>query len=249
MPNVFAPHNVAMTRAGLLPALIATAMLSACTQTSDGRAVAGAGDDATATPAMSTESTRPPDTPPTSESAGAQPGPPTMGVAPTLPDTVPPNALVCQPVPAPGTATTVQIADPAAPRIVISLPTGWNASPRPTGATLTGPDGMSGDVEITETNLDPAAAFEKYADAIAALAPISSISLLPAENCGYSGQRMMGVLSGARLGSLTFADRVAHIWTNTKNYLVAIHVGTPTRMPGFDAATPVLLADYAITVP
>jgi hypothetical protein len=75
------------------------------------------------------------------------------------------------------------------------------------------------------------------------------VSVLPADDCGYSGQRMMGVLSGGAQGDQTFEDRVAHIWTNTKNYLVAIHVAAPEKTLAFDAATPVLVADYAITLP
>ena len=119
----------------------------------------------------------------------------------------------------------------------------------PTGVSLTGPDGMAGDVSITETALDPAAAFEKYTDDITASAPISSVSVLPAENCGYSGQRLMGVLSGGAQGKQTFEDRIGHVWTNTKNYLVAIHATAPSGTPAFDSATPVLTADYAITIP
>ena len=61
--------------------------------------------------------------------------------------------------------------------------------------------------------------------------------MLPAENCGYSGQRLMGVLSGGAQGKQTYEDRIAHVWTNTKDYLVAIHVTAPQGSPAFDAAT------------
>lgn len=230
--------------------MLATAMASACAETSDGRAVADEGDAAAPTAVTEmVEDRRTAQAPRTSDPTSAEPALPAMGVTPTLRETVPANALVCAPTQAPGTATPVEASDPAAPRIVVALPAGWNATPHPAGATLTGPDGSSGIVEISHTDLDPSAAFEKYADDIAALAPISSINVLPDENCGYSGQRLMGIVSGGPQGSQTFEDRVAHVWTNTKNYLVAIHVGAPGKTPSFDIATPVLLADFPITIP
>ncbi|TPG34682.1 hypothetical protein EAH80_12335 [Mycobacterium hodleri] len=139
--------------------------------------------------------------------------------------------------------------DADAPKIVVSLPEGWTAAPAPAGLSLTGPDGMSGAVDITETALDPATAFEKYSDDITASAPISSVSVLPAENCGYSGQRLMGVLSGGARGTENYEDRIAHVWTNTKDYLVVIHVAAAQGSPAFDAATSVLTGDFAITIP
>jgi hypothetical protein len=231
----------------MISAVVSVCALSGCAKTSDGRPVAGSASATTETAAETgtSESTS------TSTSTSNQPPPETstMGVAPTLRETVPPDALLCLPPPGTGTATSVQIGDPAAPRITVSLPAGWSAAPVPTGVSLTGPDGMAGEVSITETALDPAAAFEKYADDITASAPISSVSVLPGENCGYGGQRLMGVLSGGAQGKQTFEDRIGHVWTNTKNYLVAIHVTAPSGTPAFDAATPVLTADYAITIP
>jgi hypothetical protein len=222
----------------LISALVAVSAVSGCTKTSDGHPIAGPTGDATATATSATTS------------ASAQPDLSTMGVAPTMRETVPPNALLCLPPPAEaGTATPVLIGDPAAPRIVVSLPAGWSAAPSPAGVSLTGPDGTSGDVSIARTDLDPAAAFEKYADDVMASAPISSVSVLPAEICGYSGQRLMGELSGGAQGNETFEDRIAHIWTNTKNYLVTIHAAAPSGTPAFDAATAVLTADFAITIP
>jgi hypothetical protein len=227
----------------VISALVSVCALSGCAKTSDGRAVAGSAGAMTETAAGTGTSEAAP------TSTQTPPEMSTMGVAPTLRETVPPDALLCLPPPGPGTATSVQIGDPAAPRIVVSLPDGWSASPVPTGVSLTGPDGMAGEVSITETALDPAAAFEKYADDVTASAPISSVSVLPAENCGYSGQRLMGMLSGGAQGKQTFEDRIGHVWTNTKNYLVAIHVTAPSGTPAFDAATPVLTAEYAITIP
>ncbi|MDP9166408.1 MAG: hypothetical protein M3O32_10180, partial [Actinomycetota bacterium] len=84
---------------------------------------------------------------------------------------------------------------------------------------------------------------------VSALAPISSVSVLPAENCGYSGQRLMGVLSGGPQGKQNYEVRIVHVWTNTGDYLVVIHVAAPQGSPAFDSATATLTADFAITVP
>ncbi|MBJ7340486.1 hypothetical protein [Mycolicibacterium sp.] len=230
---------------GLAAAVIAVGVVGGCAETGDGRPVAEPRDSSTATTSMPRSSS-------TSEATATSVSPvefPTMGVTPTLRETIPPNALVCLPAAAPGTPATAQIGDAAAPKVVVSLPEAWTAAPGPTGLTLTGPDGMSGAVDITETALDPAAAFEKYSDDITASAPISSVSVLPAESCGFSGQRLMGVLSGGAQGKMTYEDRIAHVWTNTNDYLVVIHVAAPQGSPAFDAATSVLTADFAVTIP
>ena len=234
-----------MKLSGLLTAAVAVALLGGCAETSVGHPVADSSQASSATTTSTSTSTSPSST----TSTTSTPEFPTMGVVPTLPDTIPPNALICLPPPNPGAAATVQISDPAAPRIVMSLPEGWSAAPAPAGLTLTGPAGMSGAVTITETTLDPAAAFGKYADDITAAAPISSVSILPADHCGFSGQRLMGVLSGSAAGSQTYEDRIAHVWTNTKDYLVVIHVTAPQGSPAFDAAAAVLTADFAVTIP
>ena len=233
-----------MRRLVLVAAVISTIAVGGCAETSDGHPVAGPTDHQTATSTSST-STRTS----TSTTEPAPPEFPTMGVTPTLRDAVPPNALVCLPTPTPGTPATAQIGDAGAPRIVIAMPEGWTSAPAPQGLALTGPDGMSGAVEISQTDLDAAAAFEKYSDDLAAEAPISSISVLPAENCGYSGQRLMGVLSGGPQGKVSYEDRISHIWTNAKDYLVVIHVAAPQGSPAFDAATTAMTADFAITLP
>jgi hypothetical protein len=46
-----------------------------------------------------------------------------------------------------------------------------------------------------------------------------------------------------------FADRIAHIWTNTTNYLVTIHLEGPPDAPGFDAAKTALMQDFAVVIP
>jgi hypothetical protein len=225
----------------LAAAVVAAGTLSGCTEISDGHPVANStvarlATTSSATTAPSTSTSAPDDSP-------------AMGVTPTLRETIPPNALVCLPTPVAGTPATAQVSDPSAPKIVVALPDGWTSAPSPAGLTLTGPDGMTGAVDITRTALDPAAAFEKYTDDVSALAPVSSVSVLPAENCGYSGQRLMGMLSGGPDGARTYEDRIGHVWTDDGDYLVVIHVATPQGSPAFDTAASTLTADFAITLP
>jgi hypothetical protein len=173
------------------------------------------------------------------------------GVIETTREAIPPNALPCfQDTNFPMT-TTARVSDPAAPTIAIGVPDGWTPSPGSgdIGARLDGPDGMWATVTIAATPLDPAAAFTRYADDVMAKSPVTSVSLLPAEFCGYSGQKLTGMWSDAPGQSVEFADRITHIWTNAKNYLAVIHVEAPSGAPGFDAATSVLMDDFSIGIP
>jgi hypothetical protein len=155
--------------------------------------------------------------------------------------------------PQPPSAQTVvaTVADPAAPRITVNLPDGWSsaAGSGDVGASLTGPDGMAAQITITATPLDAAAAFTRYSDDVMAKYPISTLSLLPAELCDYSGQKLMGTWADNPDRSIQYTDRIAHIWTNSKNYLVAIHVQAPSDTPGFDDATAVLTGDFSVGLP
>ena len=128
------------------------------------------------------------------------------------------------------------VADPAAPRITVSLPDGWSSATGSgdVGAALSGPNAMVAQVSITPTSLD-AAAFSRYSDDVMARYPISTLSMLPAELCGFSSQEMMGTWADNPDRSITYRDRIAHIWTNAKDYLVAIHVQAPSGTP---ASTP-----------
>jgi hypothetical protein len=46
-----------------------------------------------------------------------------------------------------------------------------------------------------------------------------------------------------------FADRITHIWTNTSQYLVAIHLEGPQDAAGFGAAKAALMQDFAVVIP
>lgn len=172
------------------------------------------------------------------------------GVETTLPAHIPPDALEClPPASVVGKPTTAAVADPAAPKITISLPDGWTST---TGdgevaLALAGPDGMTGKVTIASTILTPAAAFAQY-DAMMRSKAGAEVTITPAPFCGYSSQQLTGTYRGSS-GAIAFADRIAHIWTNTKGYLVAIHQEGPAGLLGFDAAKIALMADFAVVIP
>lgn len=176
----------------------------------------------------------------------SDPAEPVPGVEATLPDHIPPNALVCFPPPARGRMTAVSVPDPVAPRITIPLPEGWDSAPG-TGdvaLTATGPDGMSVQMTVTATDLDPAGAFLRYASELGTSKPGAKISVTGASFCGYSSQ----LLNGTQ-GVLAFADRITHIWTNTRAYLVVIRLEGPVGAPGFDAARSTVMQQFAVVIP
>jgi hypothetical protein len=172
------------------------------------------------------------------------------GVVETTRQPVPSNAQVCV-QDLTGQTSTATVADPAAPKITVAVPDGWSVVPGSgdVGARFTGPDDMLAEISITATPLDPAAAFTRYSDDLMAKYPISTLSLLPADLCGYSGQKLMGIWADDPGASIEYQDRVTHIWTNSKNYLVAIHVEAPSGTAGFDAAASTLTSDFNIVIP
>ncbi len=164
---------------------------------------------------------------------------------------MPPNADTC-PVDGTGNVTFgAKVSDPAAPQLVIGVPAGFlpSTGEGDVAVTMPGPDGMSATVTIAATELTPEAAFKQYGDKLTAGTEFSSISVLPGDLCGYSGQRLMGSLAAKPGQAKEFRDRIVHIWTNTKNYLVAVHLEGATGVAGFDAAESVLMADFGIVIP
>jgi hypothetical protein len=131
------------------------------------------------------------------------------------------------------------------------LPSGWGTTrgDGEVGVRLEGPDRITATVTITQTTLDPAEAFKKYADDAMAAASVSSVSVLPGDLCGYSGQKLVGAWSDSPQRAVEFGDRIAHIWTNTNNYLVAVHVQAPADTPGFDPMFSPLMQDFGVVLP
>jgi hypothetical protein len=221
----------------VLLSLVATPV-SACVRTDEGVAIRS--EDAATTrgqpqPTRSTEDA----------------GPAAPGIVPTSRAPIPADSVSCaQPV-KPAVSAVAQVSDPAAPQITVAVPDGWSVAPGTgdVGVRMQGPDGMFATVTIAQTKLEPAEAFTKYADQVMAVSAVSSVSVLPAELCGYSGQKLMGAWSDTPQQSVEFLDRIAHIWTNTNNYLVAIHVQAPAGTDGFDAASTVLIEDFAVGIP
>jgi hypothetical protein len=176
---------------------------------------------------------------------------PAPGVVATTRAPIPADSVTCAQPTKPGPGIVALVPDPDAPRITVALPDGWSAAPDPgdAAAKMSGPDGMFATVTIAPTKLDPSTAFTEYADKMMAVSTVSSVSVLPAELCDYSGQKLMGAWSDSPQQSVEFLDRIVHIWTNTNNYLVAIHVQAPAGTDGFDAASAVLTEDFDVRLP
>ncbi len=188
---------------------------------------------------------------PTQPEPHPDPAEPVPGVAATLPDRIPPNAVVCvAPNAGNGHAASAVVTDPEAPKITISVPDGWSSSAGTGDIALatTGPDGMSATVTIAATELDPGGSFLRYTANLGGSMPRLKFAVTGAQFCGYSSQRLSGTLQG-QPGAIDFADRITHVWTNTKKYLLAIHLEGPEGRVGFDAAKSILMPDFGVVIP
>jgi hypothetical protein len=219
----------------------------ACAKQTEGAPVA----DETATAATSTTQR-----PTSSTPAATTPNPGSgFGVVETSRVPLEPMAQTCEP-PArePGSqqVSFVQGADPGTPIVELLAPDIWTFAPSQGNPTLdlTGPAGLTGTVTVAPTELGPTEAFDKYSDDAMLKAPIASLSVLPGELCGYSGQKLMGMWSGSPSGgSVEYRDRIAHVWTNAGSYLVAIHLEGPQGAAGFPAAEDLMMRDFGIQIP
>jgi hypothetical protein len=226
-----------MNRLGLT-AIALACLLAACVRTSDGLPVASERGPGTAAPSAPTSG-------PTPQTES------TFGVLPTTRAPVPPNTVACSQTIQPSVRMTAEVDDPQAPKITVGVPDKWSmtAGTGDVGGKLDGPGGMEATITIASTQLDPAAAFRKYADDQMAESPVSTVSVLPGELCGFSGQKLMGAWSDTPQNAVEYEDRIVHIWTNGNNYLVAVHVQAPTGTPGFDSAAALLTEDFEIVLP
>jgi hypothetical protein len=209
-----------------------------CGKTTGGNAVRASTTSSTTTSTMSGGPRR------------SDPAEPVPGVETTLPDQVPPNALVCFPSPTGnGRMTTAAVPDPAAPKLTVPMPEGWNSAPGAgdVALTSTGPNGLSVTVTITETVLDPGGAFLRYGADLRSSRPGVQDTVTAAQFCGYSSQLLSGTIGGP--AGNAFADRITHIWTNTKAFLVALHLEGPADAPGFGAAKSTVMQQFAIVIP
>lgn len=220
----------ALGAAGLL--CLSATLAAGCEKTTGGNAIGGT--------ASST----------TSLARRSDPAEPVPGVETTLPEHIPPNAVVCFPSPPlSGRLAMASVSDPVAPKIMFHLPDGW-ISARATGdlaLTSTGPDGMSVRMTITGTDLEPGGAFLRYMADLRTAKPSAKVTVAAAQFCGYSSQLLSGTFAGP--GATAFADRITHIWTNAKAYLVVIHLEGPAGAPGFDAAKSTVMQQFAVVIP
>ncbi|MGW0161113.1 hypothetical protein ACWDUN_17560 [Mycobacterium sp. NPDC003323] len=200
-------------RAALLVAVcLAVAVSAGCSRSSDGTPVAVA--------------------------PGTDSGHPDSGVLPTTGSPIPADTVTCEADRRPPVAMVAKVDDPMAPAVTVAVLDGWSmqGGSGDVGAQLNGPDGMSATVRIMATTLDPQAAFADHADRLTESAAVySSLVALPAPMCGYSGQKLLGGLSGTSEGDIQFVERVLHIPTEDRDYLVAVHTEAPAQTAGFDA--------------
>lgn len=197
----------------------------------------------------SAAATSPAGSPTSSASASSMPDLPAYGVVETTKRAVAAGEQTCDPPSPPAQTMTATTGAPGAPTVVVAIPDGFRQGAPPSGdvaLNLTGPDGLTGTVKITPTRQDAASAFREYADTRTAGHEYNSVSILPDELCGYSGQKLMGVLADKPGSGDDYVDRIVHVWTNTGDYLIALQLQGPTGSKGIDAAKPVLLGDFGI---
>ena len=229
-----------MRRIGLA-ALALACVVTGCVRTSDGIPVADENGPAPVMPSPSATTSGP-----TVQNESS------FGVLPTTRTPMPPNTVACSQTIKPSVRMTAEVDDPQAPTITVGVPDKWSmtAGTGDVGGKLDGPGGMEATVTIASTDLAPAAAFRKYADDLMAESTVSSVSVLPGELCGYSGQKLMGAWSDSPQNAIEYSDRIVHIWTDGgTDYLVAVHVQAPTGTPGFDSAAALLTEDFEIVLP
>lgn len=238
------PHNAFR----FTSAVLAATALAGCTRTVEGPVA----EPQPAT-AVTTTAARP-----TSATASEAPevadphALPTYGVLETTKRPVAAGELTCEPDSPPAHPVEARSAAPGSPTVIIGLPDGFAPGAAPQGdvaLNLTGPDGLTATVTITPTTLDAANAFDKYDDDRTKGSPISSLSVLPGDLCGYSGQELMGMLADQPGQGIEYGDRLVHVWTNDGDFLVAVAVQGPDGSPGLDAAKSVLLEDFGIRMP
>lgn len=226
-----------------LTVLALTVLASGCTRISDGQPTADVGAQSATT---TSSPSRAPRTPPTPTDA---PGLPAPGIAPTT-DAPPGSGPLCTRTVRPPVSVVAKVSDPQAPTATVAVPDGWSmsAGSGDIGAQLQGPSGMRATVSITATDPDPEVAFRHYTDELTTGMSITTVSLLPAEMCGLSGQELLGILSDGT-DTVQYQDRIVHVPTIERDYLIAVHVTAPSDTSGFDDPASVLTEDFEIVLP
>jgi hypothetical protein len=177
----------------------------------------------------------------------SDPAEPVPGVETTLPDHIPPNAVVCFHRPHQrqqdqgfgAGSRGARAHAPAARRLE------FDPGHRGRGIDNDRPRRHFGAADHHADGARSRRAFLRYAADLRTAKPGVKVTVAPAQSCGYSSQR----LSGAGPGAIDFADRITHIWTNTKAYLVAIHLQGPAGAPSFEAAKSTVMQQFAVVIP
>ena len=226
---------MATIRSTMLIALAAV-LASACTRAGEGMPTADTDDPVSPTA-------------PVFAPTGAV-GHPDFGVLPTV-GPAPTGEVTCAPQVRPAVGMVAQVADSVAPVLTIAVPEGWSmqGGTGDVGAQLTGPLDMSATVTIAPTTLDPQQAFADYADELTGDAAVSSLNVLPAPLCDYSGQKLTGALSDTPEEAIEFVDRVVHIPTANRNYLVSIHTQAPTGTRELEVPAQQLTTAVEVRIP
>lgn len=173
---------------------------------------------------------------------------PVYGVEPTTTRVLTPGEVTCPP-PA-GRTVTVHSSAPGSPTLTVGVPEGFSeATSHGDGVRLTGPAGMTAEITLTPTTRDARDDFERYSDDRVKKYPINSVSVLPGDLCGYSGQKLMGMLAEQPGKATDYADRIVHLWTNSGDFLAVVRLEAPGETPGFDDARSAMLADFGVTMP
>lgn len=206
---------------------------------------------ATTIPATTTAGTTQPTTT-TTAADGTSSAPsfemPVYGVEPTTTRVLAPGEVTCPPPS--GRTVTVHSAVPGSPTLTVGVPEGFSeVTSHGDGVRLTGPAGMTAEITLTPTSRDARDDFERYSDDRVAKYPINSVSVLPGDLCGYSGQKLMGMLAEQPGKATDYADRIVHLWTNSGDFLAVVRLDAPGKTPGFDEARSAMLADFGITMP
>lgn len=212
----------------------------------------GAGGTITTSTAPATTVAAPVTTLPSTTTSPSEPVPefalPAYGVEPTTTRALAPGEVTC-PIPG-GPTVTVRSAVPGSPVLTMRIPEGFTELPPHAQAVrLAGPAGLTVELTLTPTDRDAEAAFKQYSDDRVSKYPINSVSVLPGDLCGYSGQKLMGTLAEQPGRGIRYADRIVHIWTNNGAFLGAVRVEARGATADFDQTSSAMLADFGITMP
>lgn len=229
--------NAMLTRCGI--GVLALTALSGC----GGGPTERPGAATTSTSATAAE----PTTPTTSEDEPSFEMP-VYGVEPTTTRALAPGEVTCPP-PA-GRTVTVHSSAPGSPTLTVGIPEGFaEETADGEGVRLAGPAGMTAHITLTPTTRNARDAFTQYSVDRVAKFSIHSVSVIPGDLCGYSGQELIGILAEQPGKGNEYADRIVHVWTNSGDFMAVVRLEAPSGTPGFDEARTAMLADFGITMP